>query len=152
MAQNTPQTLLENGIPLLRRHGYHDLGITALLESTGTPKGSFYHHFASKEDYVLQVIELFMQDVDAGLAQCLGETDSHETVVRPAHLARQAGSVVELDDHFLVHGVGPRVRVADPAAFARQLDHQPAALLDRRPAQHARAPDGEALVSANDEH
>ena len=73
MAQNTPQKLLENGIPLLLRHGYHDLGITALLESTGTPKGSFYHHFASKEDYVLQVIDLYMQDVHAGLAQCLGE-------------------------------------------------------------------------------
>ena len=75
MAQTTPRKLLETGIGLLLRHGYNDLGIAALLESTGTPKGSFYHHFASKEDYALQVIDLYMQDVHAGLAQCLGEAD-----------------------------------------------------------------------------
>lgn len=73
MAQTTPQKLLETGIELLLRHGYHDLGIAALLETTGTPKGSFYHHFSSKEDYALQVIDLYMQDVHAGLAQCLGD-------------------------------------------------------------------------------
>lgn len=75
MAQTTPRKLLETGIGLLLRHGYNDLGIAALLESTGTPKGSFYHHFASKEDYALQVIDLYMQDVHAGLAQCLGDPD-----------------------------------------------------------------------------
>lgn len=73
MAQTTPRKLLEAGIGLLLRHGYNDLGIAALLESTGTPKGSFYHHFASKEDYALQVVDLYMQDVHAGLAQCLGD-------------------------------------------------------------------------------
>ena len=74
MAQPTRQLLLQKGIELLLQHGYHDLGIAALLQSTRTPKGSFYHHFASKEDYALQVIDLYMQDVHAGLAQCLGDT------------------------------------------------------------------------------
>lgn len=74
MAQATRQLLLEKGIDLLLQHGYHDLGIAALLQSTSTPKGSFYHHFMSKEDYVLQVIDLYMQDVHAALDQCLGDT------------------------------------------------------------------------------
>ena len=74
MAQATRQLLLEKGIELLLQHGYNDLGVAALLQATGTPKGSFYHHFASKEDYALQVIDLYMQDVHAGLAQCLGDT------------------------------------------------------------------------------
>ena len=74
MAQPTRQLLLQKGIELLLQHGYHDLGIAALLQSTRTPKGSFYHHFASKEDYALQVIDLYKQDVHAGLAQCLGDT------------------------------------------------------------------------------
>lgn len=73
MTRTTPQKLLQTGVELLLRHGYNDLGIAAVLESTGTPKGSFYHHFASKEDYALQVIDLYMQDVHAGLAQCLGD-------------------------------------------------------------------------------
>ena len=74
MATPTKQQLLEQGLALLLRHGYHDLGISALLEATGIPKGSFYHHFASKEDFGLQVIDLYMKDVHAGLDQCLGDT------------------------------------------------------------------------------
>jgi len=38
---------------MLLERSYNDLGIQALLEATGTPKGSFYHHFASKEDFAL---------------------------------------------------------------------------------------------------
>lgn len=73
MAQPTRQLLLEKGIELLLQHGYHDLGIAALLQATDTPKGSFYHHFTSKQDYALQVIDLYMQNVHAGLEQCLGD-------------------------------------------------------------------------------
>jgi TetR/AcrR family transcriptional repressor of nem operon len=58
---------------MLLREGYHHLGIAAVLDATGVPKGSFYHHFASKEDFGLQVIELYMKHVHAGLDQCLGE-------------------------------------------------------------------------------
>jgi TetR/AcrR family transcriptional repressor of nem operon len=58
---------------MLLRHGYHDLGVAALLESTQTPKGSFYHHFKSKEDFGLQAIDFYMADVHAGLDQCLGD-------------------------------------------------------------------------------
>jgi TetR/AcrR family transcriptional repressor of nem operon len=58
---------------MVLRHGYHDLGITALLKEADVPKGSFYHHFKSKEDFGLQVIDLYMQDVHAGLDQALGD-------------------------------------------------------------------------------
>lgn len=60
MTHATKQQLMEHGIDLLLRRGYNDLGIAALLEATDTPKGSFYHHFRSKEDYALQVIDLYM--------------------------------------------------------------------------------------------
>ena len=58
---------------MLLRHGYHDLGIAALLEATGIPRGSFYHHFASKEDFALQAIDLYMSQVHAGLDHFLGD-------------------------------------------------------------------------------
>jgi len=60
---------------MLLEHGYNDLGIQALLDATATPKGSFYHHFRDKEDFALQVIDLYMQGVHAGLDACLGEED-----------------------------------------------------------------------------
>ncbi len=58
---------------MLLERGYHDLGIAALLESTGVPKGSFYHHFTSKEDFGLQAIDLYMKHAHAGLDQTLGD-------------------------------------------------------------------------------
>ena len=58
---------------MLLKHGYNDLGIQELLVATGTPKGSFYHHFRHKEDFALQVIDQYMQHVHAALDACLGD-------------------------------------------------------------------------------
>jgi len=74
MATDTRQLLLEQGMAMLLRHGYHNLGISAVLEATKIPKGSFYHHFKSKEDFGLQAIDLYMEQVHAGLDHCLGDT------------------------------------------------------------------------------
>ena len=73
MAHDTRQQLLRHGMAMLLRHGYHDLGIAALLDATGVPKGSFYHHFESKEDFALQAIDLYMSEVHAGIDLCLGD-------------------------------------------------------------------------------
>ena len=69
----TKQRLLDAGMAMLLKHGYHDLGIQALLDATSTPKGSFYHHFKDKEDFALQVIDQYMRHVHAGLDVCLGD-------------------------------------------------------------------------------
>jgi TetR/AcrR family transcriptional regulator, transcriptional repressor for nem operon len=72
-AHSTKQRLLDAGLAMLLEHGYHDLGIQALLDATGTPKGSFYHHFEDKQDFALQVIDEYMKNVHAGLDACLGD-------------------------------------------------------------------------------
>lgn len=72
MTHMTKERLLEAGLTMLLEHGYNDLGIQALLEATGTPKGSFYHHFRSKEDFALQVIDRYMEEVHHGLDLSLG--------------------------------------------------------------------------------
>ena len=69
----TKQRLLDVGMSLLLEQGYHGLGIQALLAAADTPKGSFYHHFADKEDFALQVINEYMRQVHAGLDECLSE-------------------------------------------------------------------------------
>lgn len=69
----TKQGLLDAGIAMLLKHGYHDLGLQALLAATSVPKGSFYHHFRDKEDFALQVIDEYMKHVHAGLDACLGD-------------------------------------------------------------------------------
>jgi TetR/AcrR family transcriptional repressor of nem operon len=71
MAGSSKERLLEAGLAMLLERGYHDLGIQQLLEATNVPKGSFYHHFQSKEDFALQVIDLYMVDVHRALDACL---------------------------------------------------------------------------------
>ena len=73
MSHDTPQRLLEQGMAMLLQRGYNDLGVAALLEATQIPKGSFYHHFSSKEDFALQVIDLYMTEVHKGLDHFLGD-------------------------------------------------------------------------------
>ncbi len=75
MTRTTKQRLLDSGLALLLKHGYNGLGIQAVLTATGTPKGSFYHHFKDKEDFALQVIDRYMREVHAGLDACLGDTE-----------------------------------------------------------------------------
>ena len=72
-AHATKQRLLDAGMAMLLKHGYHDLGIQALLDATETPKGSFYHHFRDKEDFALQAIDQYMRHAHAGLDACLGD-------------------------------------------------------------------------------
>ncbi len=73
MTHATKQRLLDVGLPMLLKHGYNDLGLQTLLAATSTPKGSFYHHFQDKEDFALQVIDQYMQQVHAALDACLGD-------------------------------------------------------------------------------
>jgi TetR/AcrR family transcriptional repressor of nem operon len=69
----TKQRLLDAGLTMLLKHGYNDLGVQALLEETGVPRGSFYHHFKDKEDFALQVVDQYMLQVHVGLDASLGE-------------------------------------------------------------------------------
>ncbi len=70
----TKQRLISAGLPMLLKHGYNDLGLQTLLTATGTPKGSFYHHFRNKEDFALQVVDTYMALVHSGLDICLHDT------------------------------------------------------------------------------
>lgn len=73
MAHSTKQRLLDVGQAMLLKHGYHDLGVQAVLAATGIPKGSFYYHFRDKEDFGLQVIDQYMLQVHDALDASLGD-------------------------------------------------------------------------------
>jgi TetR/AcrR family transcriptional repressor of nem operon len=73
MTHSTKTRLLDAGLIMLLERGYNDMGIQALLEATGIPRGSFYHHFRDKEDFALQVIDRYMEEIHAALERCLGD-------------------------------------------------------------------------------
>jgi TetR/AcrR family transcriptional repressor of nem operon len=52
--------------------GYASTGVKEILDEADVPKGSFYHHFASKEDFAKEVLELYVR----------GEEERAEKVLR----------------------------------------------------------------------
>ena len=75
MTHSTKQRLIDVGLRMFLERGYNNLGIQALLTATGTPKGSFYHHFRDKEDFALQVVDAYIAQVHAGLDACLRDKE-----------------------------------------------------------------------------
>src|SRR4030095_3762433 len=71
----TKRRLLEVGLATLLERGYNATGIQDLLVATSVPKGSFYHHFASKEDFALQVVDRYVAEVHALLDASLGDLE-----------------------------------------------------------------------------
>ena len=66
MAHDTREILLGSGGALFLERGFTGTGLQDILQHAGVPKGSFYHHFGSKEDFGLELIE---RAADAGMRQ-----------------------------------------------------------------------------------
>ena len=70
---STKRRMIDIGLQQLLQQGYNSLGIQAVLDGSGVPKGSFYHHFADKEDFALQVIDAYVTDVHVVLDTCVND-------------------------------------------------------------------------------
>lgn len=69
----TKRRLLDAGVALLLERGYGGLSVQDVLDRTGIPKGSFYHHFQSKQDMALQAVELYTVIGHELLDRCLAD-------------------------------------------------------------------------------
>ena len=54
---DTRARLLKTAADLIWQSSYHSVGVERICEQSGTNKGSFYHHFASKEELALAAID-----------------------------------------------------------------------------------------------
>jgi len=66
-------TLVDKGLELMYLRGYNDVSIKDLVDAAGMPKGSFYNHFKSKEDFALAVIDRYGVLWHAVIQQYLAE-------------------------------------------------------------------------------
>ena len=55
------ELILAKGAQVMTRRGYHGTGVQEIVQAAGIPKGSFYHYFASKEDFALQALAFIYQ-------------------------------------------------------------------------------------------
>ena len=73
-APSTRDHLIEVGLDLMRRHGYGATGLHEILAAADVPKGSFYHHFGSKEVFTAAVLERYIALAREHCRQVLGNT------------------------------------------------------------------------------
>ena len=71
---STREHLIEVGLELMRRHGYGATGLQEILHAAGVPKGSFYHHFGSKEEFTAAVLERYVTLEGEHCREVLGNT------------------------------------------------------------------------------
>jgi TetR/AcrR family transcriptional repressor of nem operon len=118
----TKQRLIEAGLPMFLERGFNDLAIQALLDSTRTQKGSFYHHFRDKEDFALQVIDYYMHEVDQGLDACLNDT-SRRPLDRVRHFFEMTEDKYRHEGYMgcLLGGLGQELSGVSPV-FRRKVE------------------------------
>ncbi len=85
--------ILAKGAEVMTRRGYHGAGVQEIVQAAGVPKGSFYHYFASKEEFALQALQQVYGPRLQRYAQAL-----ENPVLSPR--ARIVGYYGELVEHF----------------------------------------------------
>ncbi|WP_278264384.1 TetR/AcrR family transcriptional regulator [Nocardia sp. AG03] len=60
-APSHKERLLREGMRQIYASGFHGTTVDRVLEQSGVPKGSFYHHFGSKESFGSAVLSRYMQ-------------------------------------------------------------------------------------------
>ncbi len=85
--------ILAKGAEVMTRRGYHGAGVQEIVQAAGVPKGSFYHYFASKEDFALQALQQVYQPRLARYAEALSNA-----ALSPRE--RILGYYSELVEHF----------------------------------------------------
>jgi TetR/AcrR family transcriptional repressor of nem operon len=58
---HTRDDLLRAGVRLLHDSGYAATGIKEIVDAAQVPKGSFYNHFDSKEDFGSEVVDAYFE-------------------------------------------------------------------------------------------
>ena len=59
---NTREHLIDVGLRLVQEKVYQASGLLEILKEAGVPKGSFYHHFPSKESFAEEVIQRYLHE------------------------------------------------------------------------------------------
>ncbi|MCD8352662.1 MAG: TetR/AcrR family transcriptional regulator [Planctomycetaceae bacterium] len=89
--------LVEAGMDLFLAHSYQGTGINEILKQVGVPKGSFYHHFTSKEQYALAVIARYREKLEENMAETFGKTSLSPTKRIVAFMQRIMRDIVDSD-------------------------------------------------------
>ncbi|HVZ08734.1 TetR family transcriptional regulator C-terminal domain-containing protein [Rhodopila sp.] len=69
----TRDHLITTGLQLLHTRGFHASGVQDIIQAAGVPKGTFYTHFESKEQFGAEVLGRFWEQRAARTIAVLGD-------------------------------------------------------------------------------
>lgn len=73
-AKPTRDHLLDVGVELMHQNGYNATGLSEILKAADVPKGSFYHHFGSKEQFASAALDIYIAREAKHSAVVLGDS------------------------------------------------------------------------------
>ena len=65
------EKILTAGLDVVHRRGFANASVRDIVQAAGVPQGSFTNHFASKEAFGLEIIDLYYQQTQAVIADTL---------------------------------------------------------------------------------
>jgi TetR/AcrR family transcriptional repressor of nem operon len=86
----TRQRLADAALDQFHRRGYTATSVQDLVSAAGAPKGTFYNHFASKEDLALDAVRRYAAAMRLDLLRDRAAGPAHERIRR--HLAHVAAA------------------------------------------------------------
>jgi TetR/AcrR family transcriptional repressor of nem operon len=77
------EKILTEGLQVVHAHGFANASVRDIVQAAGVPQGSFTNHFASKEAFGLEVIDLYFSRSQAVISDTL-RNDAHPPLQRLA--------------------------------------------------------------------
>jgi AcrR family transcriptional regulator len=123
--EETRTRILEAAVEAFARYGYDATGVAEICRRAGVTKGGFYHHFRSKQAVFLEMLERWLEGIDAQLAVARSGGDEVPAellrmteMVR--HVFQEAGGKLPIFLEFLTKaGHSPTVWQATVAPFRK---------------------------------
>jgi AcrR family transcriptional regulator len=86
--EKTKKAILESALQEIHRKGFTGASVNDILKATGLTRGALYHHFPTKKDLGLAVMEMISQDMAqmwlAPLEQCQDPINCLQQILRQA--------------------------------------------------------------------
>ncbi|MHC1741132.1 MAG: TetR/AcrR family transcriptional regulator [Anaerolineaceae bacterium] len=97
-SQLTREKILSTSYQLFLEQGYQSTGIAQICEKANLSKGAFYHHFPSKHDLFLALLENWLQEIDSVFGKIQVEIPSPVQQLRL--MSKELDSIFTAADQF----------------------------------------------------
>jgi AcrR family transcriptional regulator len=95
-SEETRASILTAAQNLFAKSGYDGTGVAEICASAGVSKGAFYHHFETKQDVFLALLDDWLKGLDRGIQTILGgAVDAPSALVKIASLSPMVFSAAD---------------------------------------------------------